>query len=181
MWDMKIIGKLTIFGTLGFAVGWAIGGALLVLEEPFLGFPISGAIGGASLGFALGGWRKAGILALVCAIGFGVGSLAAFFIVLAVWEPPGYVEGFFLGAVGGAVGGASLGLAFMSWGKAGLLALAGAVGFGIAGQVSWDLFRGSDQAVLGAVTKVAIWGVVGGAFLGATLGYLERKREVKNL
>ena len=59
---------------------------------------------------------------------------------------------------------------------------AGAVGFGIAGQVSWDLFRVSDAAVLGAVTKVVIWGVVGGTFLGAALGYLEKRkveREIK--
>ena len=172
---MKKIAKFALLGAFGFGLGWAIGGALLVLEEPYLGFPISGAIGGASLGLALRGWRKVGILALACAVGFGLGLLAAFFIVLAVWEPPGHVEGLFLGAVGGALGGASLGLTFRSWRKAGFLTLAGALGFGIAGQVSWDLFRGSDASVVGAVSKVAIWGLVGGAFLGAALGYLEKR------
>ncbi len=173
---MKRITKFTLWGAIGFFIGWAIGGVLLVLEEPYLGFPISGAIGGASLGFALEGWRKAGVLALACAIGFGIGLLAAFFIVLTVWEPPEHVEGLFLGAVGGTAGGASLGLALRSWEKVGLLALAGAIGFGVAGQISWDLFRGSDAAVIGAVMKVAIWGIFGGACLGATLGYLEKRK-----
>jgi len=50
---MKKIAKFVLLGAFGFGVGWAIGGALLVLEEPYLGFPISGAIGGASLGLFL--------------------------------------------------------------------------------------------------------------------------------
>lgn len=68
-----------------------------------------------------------------------------------------------------------MGLTFRSWRKAGFLTLAGALGFGVAGQVSWDLFRGADASVVGAVSKVTIWGLVGGAFLGAALGYLEKR------
>jgi len=125
----------------------------------------------------LGGWRKAVILALACSIGFGVGFLMGFFIVLTIWEPV-HVEGLFLGTVGGTLGGASFGLVLRNWGKAGLLALAGAIGFGIAVQAFWDLLRGlSPQVLWGAIT-LAIWGIVGGAFLGTALGYLEKRKVV---
>lgn len=170
---------LTLWGALGFGIGGAIGGILLALEEPILGFSIFGTIGGASLGFALEGWKKAGILALACAIGLGVGFMMAFFITLAIWVPPGYVEGLFRGAVGGAFGGASLGLASKDRRGVWILALAGAVGFGIAAQFDWDLLqalRVSDATVLGFAMKLAIWGIFGGAFLGTALGFLERRR-----
>jgi len=128
---------LPFWGAVGFGIGGAIEGTVWVaLEARYLGIPIFGAIGGVSLGLALEGWKRAVVLALAGAIGFGVGFLIGFFIVLAVWEPMYYIEGLFLGAVGGSVGGASLGLALRNWGKAGLLALAGAVGFGVAVQVS---------------------------------------------
>jgi len=170
----KSIPWLALWGAVGFGVGGAIGGTVwFALEAPYLGFPIFGAIGGASLGFVLESWRKAGILALACAIGLGVGFLTGFFIVLTIWEPV-HVEGLFLGVAGGAVSGASLGLALRNWEKAGLLALAGAVGFGIAVQVSWDLFRGPNLVLLGGVMKLVIWGILGGASLGAALGYLEK-------
>ena len=175
----KGIPWFTLWGAIGFAIGGAIGGILLNLEEPILGFSIFGAIGGTLLGFPLGGWRKAVILALACAIGLGVGFLMAFFITLAVWGPPGHIEGLFRGAVGGAFGGASLGLALRKWGTAGLLALVGAVGFGIAAQFDMDilqLLHVSDATVLGFAMKLAIWGIGGGALLGAALGYLEKRK-----
>ena len=171
----------TLWGALGFSIGGAIGGILVSLEQPIIGFPIFGAISGVSLGFTLGGWRKAGILALACGIGLGIGFMIAFFIVLAVWGPPVRVEGLFRGAVGGAFCGVSLGLALRSWGKVGLLALAGAVGFGIAAQFDWNLLQVlhvSDATVLGFAIKLAIWGIGGGAFLGAVLGYLKRRESL---
>ncbi|MFC1871273.1 hypothetical protein ACFLYF_02580 [Chloroflexota bacterium] len=165
-----------LLGIIGFGVGGAIGGALwFAFDAPYLGFPMLGACGGASLGLALRDRKRAGLLALGSAVGFGVGYLVGFFIVLAIWEPA-HVEGLFIGAVGGGIGGASLGLGLRDWRKTGLLALAGALGFGIVGQVTWNLFRGSDAAVLGLSTKVFIWGVVGGAFLGAMSGYLNRRK-----
>ena len=175
---MKRIVKFALYGALGFGVGGVIGGAVWVaLDAPQLGFPIFGAIGGASLGFSLKDGKRAMLLALAGAIGFGVGFLMGFFIVLTIWEPV-YVEGLLLGVVGGTLGGASFGLVLRNWGKTGLLALAGAVGFGIAVQAAWDLLRGlSPQVLWGAIT-LAIWGIVGGAFLGAALGYLERKRQI---
>ena len=175
----KSIPWLALSGGIGFGIGGAIGGAIwFAFEVPQVGFAVLGAAGGVSLGLALEGWKRAVVLALAGAIGFGVGFLIGFFIVLAVWEPMYYIEGLFLGAVGGSVGGASLGLALRNWRKAGLLALAGAVGFGVAVQVSWDLFRDLNPVVLGGVMKLVIWGIVGGGSLGAALGYLERKRQI---
>ena len=173
---MKRIVKFAVYGAIGFGVGGAIGGVVwIALDAPQLGFPILGAIGGASLGLSLKHRKRAIFLALAGAIGFGVGFLAGFFIVLTIWEPV-RVEGLFLGAVGGALGGASFGLVLRNWRKAGLFALAGAIGFGIAVQAFWDLLRGlSPQVLWGAIT-LAIWGIVGGAVLGAALGYLGKRK-----
>ena len=51
---MKRIVKFALYGAIGFGVGGAIGGVVWVaLDAPQLGFPILGAIGGASLGLIL--------------------------------------------------------------------------------------------------------------------------------
>ncbi len=56
------------------------------------------------------------------------------------------------------------------------MALAGAVGFGIAVQAVWDILRGLSPQVLWGSITLAIWGIIGGAFLGAALGYLEKRK-----
>ncbi len=174
---MRRVAKFALHATIGFGVGGAIGGGVwTVLDAPQLGFAIFGAIGGASLGFPLKDWNRTLLLALAGAIGFSIGFLMGFFIVLIIWEPV-HVEGLFLGAVGGALGGASFGLVLRNWGKAGLLALAGAIGFGIAVQGVWDLLRGLSPHVLWGVITLTIWGIVGGTFVGAALGYLEREKQ----
>ena len=103
--------KIPVFvlsGMIGFGIGGAIGGAIWVaFDAPHLGFAILGAAGGASLGVASQGWKKAWVLALACAIGFDIGFLIGFFIPLAVWEPV-HGQGFLVGAIGGATGGASI-------------------------------------------------------------------------
>ena len=178
---LKRIARSAIFGAIGFGTGGAICGPLVAFEEPRVGFAVLGAAGGMSMGLALDGWRKTWILVLACAIGFGAGFMTAFLIVLAIWSPPRHAEGLFIGAVGGAIGGVSLGLASRNWGRAGLLSLAGAVGFGIAAQFDWYLLqvlRVSDVTVLGFAVKLAIWGIVGGALLGAALGYLEKEEPI---
>ena len=173
-----------MFGAVGFGIGGAIGGAIwFQFELPQFGFAILGAVGGAFLGYTSNGWGRAGLLALFGAIGFGVGLLIGFFIVITIWEPP-YVEKFLVGAVGGAIGGASLGLTLRNWGKAGLLAPAGAIGFGLSMQTRLDshildeFFPTQMPYMLAGATILAICGIIGGAFLGAALGYLERKRPI---
>lgn len=178
----KSIPWLVLWGAVGFGIGGAFGGAIwFEFELPQFGFAILGAVGGASLGLKSSGWKRAGLLALFGAIGFGVGLLIGFFIVLTIWEPP-HVEKFFIGAVGGAIGGASLGFTLRNWGKAGLLALAGAIGFGVSMQTRLDSqildgFLSTQMPyMLAGTTMLAICGVIGGAFLGAALGYLEKRK-----
>jgi hypothetical protein len=93
---------------------------------------LDGAMGGASLGLALQGWEKAGVAALVGAVGFSVANLIGLFIQLAIWgfEPAPYFARFFIGPIVGIVFGASLGQALRGWKAAILLALAEAIGFG---------------------------------------------------
>jgi len=171
----RSIQRLVVYGIIGFGVGGAIGGAVWVaFDAPLLGFAILGALGGVSLSLSLKDWKATVIIALVCAIGFDIGFLLPFFVSLVIWEPV-YGQGLFVGAIGGAIGGLSLGFSTKEWSKAWLLALAGAIGFGITAQVFWDILRGLEPQILWGAITLAIWGIVGGASLGAASGYVEKK------
>ena len=171
--------KIPVFvlsGMIGFGIGGAIGGAIWVaFDAPHLGFAILGAAGGASLGVASQGWKKAWVLALACAIGFDIGFLIGFFIPLAVWEPI-HGQGLLIGAIGGATGGASIGIALKDSKRAGLLSLASAIGFSIAVWFTWDRLRGLTPQILWGAVTLAIWGAFWGTFLGLALGYLKDKK-----
>jgi len=100
--------------------------------------------------------RTFGVLRFVLfgAVGFGIGGTLV------------------LGLLMGAVLGASLGVAF---GTIVALAVAGAVGFGIglpAGEFLWSSFL-FPRGVGNEDASIIIAGVIGGASLGAVLGYLE--------
>ncbi len=171
----RSIHRLAVCGTIGFGIGGAIGGATWVaFDAPHLGFAILGALGGASFSPSLGDWKATIIIVLACAVGFDIGFIFPFFVSLAIWEPV-YGQGFLIGGIGGAIGGLSLGLSMKEWSKIWLLVLAGVIGFGIAAQVFWDLLRGLEPQVLWGAITLAIWGIVGGASLGAALGYIEKK------
>ncbi|MCZ6678970.1 MAG: hypothetical protein O7E52_17190 [Candidatus Poribacteria bacterium] len=164
--------NLAVRGGVGFGLGGAIGGAMWVaFDAPHLGFATLGAVGGAFLGSALKDRKRPWLLAFAGAIGFTVGFFIPFFIVMAIWEP--IFTGLFIGAIAGAIGGGVLGLALKQWKKVAFLALAAAIGFGIAVQATWDGLRGFTPQILGGAMSVAIWGIVGGASLGVALGYLE--------
>jgi hypothetical protein len=77
----------------------------------------------------------------------------------------------------GAVVGASLGAAFLDWRTIPALAVADAVGFGV-GILPADFARFSIPILrqLGEAGSFAITGIIGGASLGAVLGYLEKRR-----
>ena len=167
---------LIAYGSAGCGIGGAIGGAIWVtFDAPHVGFAILGALGGASFGLALKNWRATIIVALICAAGFDIGFLLPFFISLVIWEPV-YGQGFFVGGIGGAIGGASLGLGIEGWRKSWLVAVAGAIGFGIAAQTTWNILRGLEPQVLWGAITLTIWGIIGGASLGAALGYLEKRK-----
>jgi len=152
-----------------------MGGATWVaFDAPHIGFAIMGALGGALLCLNRDDWKRTIITAFACAIGFDIGFLFPFLVSLAIWEPT-YGQGFFIGCIGGAIGGVSLGLGLKEWRRSWFLALAGAIGFGIAAQAIWDILRGLEPQVLWGAITLVIWGIVGGASLGAALGYIEKK------
>ncbi len=176
MGNINIIGKFAIFGSIGFGIGLTI--IAVIRIEPFLvGLFLPGAVGGASLGLALGGWRKAWPLALAGAIGFGGGrALTIIFAFTFEWYGIGFQA--IMGAIIGAIGGLSLGIALKNLAWARFLTVAGAIGFSI-GYVAYRQII--DQQILGVPPHLfIIWGIIGGAFLGAALGYLEKRRaEIK--
>lgn len=181
---------LALWGALGFGIGGVMEGAVRIALSVSgdglypSGYPILGAVGGASLGLALKGWKRAGLLALVGGVGFNIGyflSTLSMAAVRVLAEPLGELLGYsaIVGvgyALWGAVGGASLGLALKSCRGVGLLTLAGALGFGCTGLVSgmdYYWLDVSSNLVIMAMSLV-IPAIVMGACLGAALGYYIR-------
>jgi hypothetical protein len=180
--------RFASFGAVGFGVGGTVAGACYLLafmtsgtSEPL--FILSGAVGGASLGLPLGDWRRTKLLALLGTVGVTLGGIVALVI------SRGFLSGSeeygtrgLMGIVAGAIVGASLALAFGDWERRMIvLALAGGVGFAagvIVGTLILQEMFGKDFLVgtSGTIVLYAITGIVGGASLGAALGYLEHRR-----
>jgi hypothetical protein len=144
-----------------------------------------GATGGASLGLALDGWKRAVLLALVEATALFVGIYLSVFIGMALGltltkvflEIFRLVYPFIMGAVIGAIGGVVIGLALKDWKRTGFLALAGAIGFGAVAQFNDAVFLGVfNSRILSVTVPLVVWGLVGGASLGTALGCLERRK-----
>ena len=192
--------RFVIFGAVGFGIGLAIAGFFnsgfiaitapmfppgrgaepppwWVGSVPYLSWFIAGACGGAGLGLALKSWKRVAALAVAGCVGFGVGY--SFFFVLA------FLFGFPLVGTGmGALGGLMLGLALADWRKVVLLGLAGTVGFGVGEAIAaalgmpvsgidWE--QPSFLLVLYVLVQAMV-GIIGGASLGAALGYLESRK-----
>ena len=172
--------RFVLFGAVGFGVGGAISGPLLMflpgLVPGLVGLPLTlflvGALGGAALGLALRDWRHVVILALLGALGLTVGVLAGLILGSFFNYPEVPIT-----VMVGAVVGASLGVAFRDWRTILALAVAGAVGFGV-GTLPADFVRFSIPMLrqLGEAGSIAITGTIGGASLGAALAYLERRK-----
>ncbi len=169
--------RFVVFGAVGFGIGGAIAGASG--DAMLLGFFAMGALGGASLGVAAKDKRSIVTLALTGALGFGLGFLVAFAIVLLIWDPFG---NWFIGAVGGGLGGASLGVGLRTWRRIVPLTVVGALGFGI-GSGAVDVLSqpmmepgASGITFWWAILFMTIEGFIGGASLGAALGYLEHRK-----
>ena len=176
-----------VLGAVGFGVGGTIAGACWPLAFITSGasallFVLSGAVGGASLGLALGDRVRTRILALLGTLGFTLGGIVALVIAF------GYISGSadystrgVMGMFGGAIVGASLALAFGDWQRRiVVLTSAGGVGFGagaVIGTFALQGMFGEDFLVgtSGTIVLYAITGIVGGASLGASLGYLEHR------
>lgn len=164
--------RFVVYGAVGFGMGATLGGALLGL----VGLPLAGAVGGAALGLASKDRRRSAILALLGAIGVTVGIVAG----LIVGSFFAYSSEGPIAATVGAVVGASLGAAFSDRRTILALALAGAVGFFV-GTLPADLVRFSIPTLrqLGESGSYVVAGSIGGASLGAALGYLEGRKPVE--
>ena len=181
--ELKKMGKFAGWGAIGFGIGGAIGGAaMLSFDAPALVMPLFGTVGGAVLGLALKDWKRAVLLALAGAIGLLGGQMFAFSVGYFVVVEHGLlnsVSSLIPGTVMGVTVGVLLALVLKDWRGMWLLALAGAIGFNMAILGYQGIIRGSDlhmPYVLRLETQLAIWGIVGGAFLGAALGYLEKRK-----
>lgn len=190
--------RFVALGAVGFGIGGAIAASLVI--DPFapslhalllflLGLLIIGTLGGGSLGLGLKDWRKAALLALGGAVGFGFGffvALIGLIIALSLggpyihWPASFYIEYGLLGAFTGAVGGAVLGIALRNRRSILILALAGFVGFGIGDMVGLPGIVEALQDLLAGERYnpglFAITQAIGGASLGAALGYLESRK-----
>jgi hypothetical protein len=188
--------RFILYGAAGFGIAWAIAGFLtsgfLALTLPRfqppsrppewveypsqLAYFVGGACGGAALGLSLKSWKRVVTFAVAGAIGFGVGSII--FFVLA------FLFGFPLVSVGmGALGGILLGLALADWRAVVLIGLSGMVGFGVGEAIATALGMPQfafdwEQPPLWQMLYVLVQGmvgIIGGASLGAALGYLVRR------
>jgi hypothetical protein len=189
--------RFVVFGAVGFGVSGTIVGVLwplaflLSFQAAGLLFVLSGAVGGASLGLALGDRERTLHLAVLGSLGFTIGGLVA--LAVAVGFVPAFgslsasedygIRGA-MGVLGGAVVGASLSLAFLDWRRTLALTLTGALGFGvglIAGVFALQgMFGVSFMAgIWGTVILCALTGTSGGASLGAALGSFENRKLVK--
>ena len=203
------VARFGIFGAVGFGIGWAVlgvlgggfpmsggvgtvlGGAIfsgdsrsLLLYTPLLS--LGGAFGGAVLGLAFEDFRRVVILAVLGAVGFFLGSFVVvvmFFSLSFMQAGTGLLEALSAAALGLAVG-ALLGLSLRSFRGTAVLASMGLVGFGIGGLVAAALQGFPSQPSesflsLQSVVSGAVEGILGGASLGAALGYLLRGEPVR--
>jgi hypothetical protein len=162
--------RFVVFGAVGFGTGGAIAILSMLGSIPLpLSVLVGGAAGGASLGLALGDWKRTTILAILGTLGLTAGIFAT----LTVGSFFDYAPAP-LGALVGAVVGASLGAAFLDGRTILVLGLASALGFGI-GVAAGDLLRASFPIIRG-VGSIVVAGIIGGASLGAALGFLEIQR-----
>lgn len=173
-----------LWGALGFGTGGAIGGIWFPLDSPAfpLAFGAMGLVGGASLGLATKSWKKAGILAAAELLSFAIGwvPLAWSLMGVADQSSPTANPGFLVfgtlgllinGAIQGTVGVMPVWFVHRSKPGAAYLLAAGAAGFAIAAQVSWCWAGGVHASI-----ALATWGAIGGALIGAALGYQYSQR-----
>jgi len=167
--------RFVILGAVGFGIGGTIA-PLLVVYLPgivayLLGPLVGGAIAGGSLGLALQDFRRVVVLGVLGALGLTAGVIAG----LSLGSFFNY--GWPTVAIVGAVVGASLGAAFRDWRTILAMAVAGAVGF-VVGALLVDFIQSAIPIPrqVGETGNIAIIGIIGGASLGAALGYLEQRK-----
>jgi hypothetical protein len=167
----KTIIRFALYG----AVGFGVGGIIFASGYVFIGFLLFGALGGLSLGLALKfNAKKLVVLALSGALGLWGGIYILFLPLSLAGVSEKVVGEAWLTVLLGLVAGALLGtiLAVVIDRRLILrMGLAGAMGFGL-GFVTWGLpFVDTIPYWLGW----CLVGLIGGASLGAALGYLNER------
>lgn len=187
---------LALWGGIGFLIGGfanvlpmvlvEFGGGMIDFLDEALGGAVLGGLGGTALGLALRrGRRGVATLALFGGIGFVAGgflgaSLCYSFLFFRSGggmfqvAPPG------IALLDGAFGGAALGLALRDGRKVIGLALAGALGFWLGSMITNYLHSWLGFGFLLTVFMFSLQGIIGGASLGAVLGYLEKRKVIQN-
>jgi len=174
--------------TASIALAFGFGSAVLVYSyqvpfwKPWGGVLLMGIIGGLGVGLTLGMRRlRTALMAIGCAVGFWVGLLIGENVVKTVRISSGetflvippFSDFFILGGIMGAAGGLLMGLVTKNLKLIIGFPLAGFIGFGIGYGISmhWVLKSGFPDNVLGFV----MMGLVGGAAIGATAGFLHKR------
>ncbi len=153
--------RFVVLGAVGFGISGAISASNMV--SPVLA-PFSLLAGGAALGLALKDWRKVAILAPLGALGLTLGIATGLSFT--------YSE-VAIATVAGTVTGASLGVALGDWRWVVTLGVVGGLGFGVGLFVGTALPTSLPERI---AYPIAIAGIIGGASLGAALGYLENHK-----
>src|SRR5215211_4327268 len=179
--------RFVLFGAVGVGIGGTVAGAWWPLAFVTRGaaallFILSGAVGGASLGLALGDRGRTIKLVLLGTLGFTLGGIVALVIAFGFMSgSEEYGARGMMGIFGGAMVGASLAFAFGGWKRIVVLTLAGAVGSGAGVVIGTFALQGMFgegflMGTSGTIALYAITGIIGGAALGAALGYLESRK-----
>ncbi len=186
--ELKRIAKFTLFGAIGFGVGGAAAGgvqqAISSRQEMFAFFvviftiPVWGVIAGAVLGLALK--RKVIALSLLGAIGLPAGGLMGSLVVLGakLTEAVGWIAWFGVTSIVIAwVLGFGIWRGRRNWRKILVLALAGALGFGLGAYIIGHTHYYVIDSFIVMGWRGLSWmgvGLIGGASVGAAVGYLEK-------
>ena len=161
--------RFGLFGAIGFGISFIIFTSPLVTRFFFI-MPLQPffmtVIGGASLGLALRDKNKVVTLALASGFGFLIGYYISGWVVLdyldLIWYPYGL---FIIMAISGTICGSLMGLALKNRKAVLILGVAGFLGFSIGFLISYWITNGSTL----------VYQMIGGASLGAVLGYLKKK------
>ncbi len=192
--EIKRIAKFALFGAVGFGVGGAVaGGIQQAISSPwemfstfvvFITVPVWGAIAGLVLGLAFWDWGRVIALSLLGANGLLAGGYIGYLVVHGAKPPEevGWIAWFGVTSIvlacvlGFGIWGDSL-----NWRKILVLALAGALGFGLGAYIIGHHYYDNvlDSLILMGWRGLSwMWvGIIGGASVGATLGFLEKGRE----
>jgi len=178
----KINWRIPLYGAIGFIIGEIIVDLISLFLEisritvntielsmkyiitSVITSAIKGFIGSTALGLALKDKKKILYLALAGAIGFAIGAIFYITIIKLISNTNAFLAIVLGSSIAGAIGSTALGLALKDKKKILYLALAGAIGFAIAGIIRCTIGMG----VIGLIVRNAIVGIL----LGLALAYM---------